>query len=394
MKPSLFLFLCLFAVHLSCKNDDDRTQDIIETDLINATASIASFNTIATIDLESGNTIATQNDQLIVSAVYQNSFIGLFPDRLVRSTTTDLDGEQIWEVFPGIEIGLELNFDVSKLIIQGDIIYLTFKAIDPGFPLQYIITALNATNGATIWTESQTDNEFKHIAILNDRIITVEGPQGFEIITSRDLSNGSILQTFNLGERISHLILGTNEIILMSWSNAVYSLQEDLTLNWTFSTAGSNVQRGAMVGNQFLFHSRDQNIYAVNLQTGDLNWSQAFPDLFIRQFFSNESSIWSVTEDANNNFTINELNVSTGNITTNFSIPLPIPSDDIDEIEVLAFNNYLLILTGRVGGNTIADFYNYKTQNRVWQSDLELTNIFTIKANIILGDNRYAPTAF
>ena len=396
MKTRILLLLYISLLHLSCNNDDDRNQEVIETDPILGTASIASFNMIATIDLASGNTITMQNDELIANLTYEDSFIGLFPDRLVRSTTTDLAGEQIWEVSPGIETGFDLSFTSSRLVIQGDIIYLTFRATDPGIPSTfYTMMAINAVNGDTIWTVSQLDNEFKHIAILNDNLITVEGPQGFEMMTSRNLSDGSILTNWNLGERVSHLITGTNQVIVMSWSSAVYSIQEDLTLNWTFSTSGANVQRGAMAGNQFLFHSRDQNIYAVNLQTGELNWSQAFPDLFIRQFFNNGTSIWSVTQDFDGStFNINELDASTGTIASNFNIPLPIAVDDIDEVEVLSFNDYLLILTGRSGGNTIADFYNYKTQDMIWQNEVDLTNIFTIKANILLGTNRYAPTAF
>ncbi|MEP0262632.1 hypothetical protein [Dokdonia sp.] len=396
MKTHILILLCLCLFHLSCSNDDDRTQEVIETELIQATASIASYSTVVTIDLESGNTITTQNDQLITNLTYEDSFIGLFPGRLVRSTTTDLAGEQIWEISPGIETGFDLNFDSSQLVIHGDILYLTFRATDPGLPApNYIIMAINAINGDTIWTESQLDNQFKRIAILNDRIITVEGPQGFEAIVSRNLSNGSILHTWNLGERISHLVAGTNEVLVMSWSSAVYSIQDDLTLNWTFSTSGSNVQRGTIIGNQFLFHSRDENIYAVHLQTGDLNWSQAFPDLFIRQFFNDGTSIWSVTQDFNTNtYNINELDSSTGAIDSNFNVPLPIAIDDIDEIEILPFSDYVLILTGRSAGNTITDFYNYKTQEMIWQNEVSLNNIFTIKANILLGDNRYAPTSF
>lgn len=394
---SLLLILFLCTIYFSCKNDDDTTiQEIDTSNLVNATATIAAFNTLATLDLETGTTITTENDQLVANLTYDNSFIGLFQDRLVRSMTTDLAGEQIWEVSPGSETGFDLNFDFSKLVIQGDIVYLSFRATDPGIPsTSYIIMAINATNGDTIWTESQTDNEFKHLAILNNRILTVEGPQGSEIITSRNLSDGSIVDTWNLGERISHLLVGTNEVIVMSWSNATYSIQEDLTLNWTFSTTNANVQRGAIVGNQFLFHSRDQNIYAVNVQTGDLNWSRAFPDLFSRQFFNNGTSIWSVIEGFDGNtFTINELEVATGMITSTFNIPLSIPSDDIDELEVLAFSDYLLILTERSEGNTMADFYNYKTQQMIWQNEINLTNIFSMRANILIGTNRYAPTSF
>lgn len=397
MKTRILLLLCLCLLHLSCNNDDDSNIEVIDTsNLINATASIASYSTLVTIDLESGNTITTQNDQLLTNLIYEDSFIGLFPDRLVRSTTTDLAGEQIWEIFLGIETGFDLNFDSSQLAIQGDIIYLTFRATDPGLPSpSYIIMAINAVNGDTIWTESQLDNQFKRIAILNDRIITVEGPQGFEIITSRNLSDGSIVNSWNLEERVSHLVTGTNEVIVMSWSSAVYSIQDDLTLNWTFSTSGSNVQRGTIIGNQFLFHSRDENIYAVHLQTGDLNWSQAFPDLFIRHFFKDGTSIWSVTQDFDGStFNINELDASTGTIASNFNIPLPIPIDDTGEIEVLPFDDYLLILTGRSAGNTITDFYNYKTQEMIWQSEVGLNDIFTIKANILLGNSRYAPTSF
>ncbi len=392
----LILFLCI--IHLSCKNDDDDTtiQEIDTSNLVNATATIAAFNTLATLDLETGTTLTTENDQLIANLTYDNSFIGLFQDRLVRSMTTDLAGEQIWEVSPGIETGLDISFNASKLILQEDILYLTYRATDPALPSpSYIIMAINAVNGDTIWTASQPDNEFKHLAILNNRIITVEGPQGSEIITSRNLSDGSIVDTWSLGERISHLLAGTNEVIIMSWSNAVYSIQEDLTLNWTFSTANANVQRGAIVGNQFLFHSRDQNIYAVNLQTGDLKWSQAFPDLFIQQFFNNGTSIWSVTQDFDGNaFTVNQLEIVTGTITSTFNIPLSAAADDIDEIEILAFSDYLLILTEHSGGNTMADFYNYKTQQMIWQSEIAFTNIFSMRANILLGTNRYTPTSF
>jgi len=391
------LILVLSILLFSCKNDDDATIPEIDTSaLIDAKASIASFSKLATIDLQTGTTITTQNDQLIASMVYEDSFIGLFPDRLVRSSETDFTGDLIWEYSFEILEGFERTFNSETVKIQGTTLYLTYSKPDEliPIPLNYI-EAIDLTNGTVAWSVPQKSREYKRLNILNNTIITAEGPSNNTSIVSRNISYGSILNIWNLGERVSHLISGTNEMIVMSWSNAVYSIQEDLTLNWTFSTTGSNVQKGIIVSDQFVFHSRDENIYAVNLQTGDLNWSQAFPDLFIRQFFNNGTSIWSVTEDFNaNRFVINELDASTGTILSNFNTPLPIAADDIDEIEVLAFSDYLLILMGRSGESTITEFYNYKTQNKIWQSDLDLSDIFTLRANVHLGTSRYAPTSF
>ena len=178
----------------------------------------------------------------------------------------------------------------------------------------------------------------------------------------------------------------------MSWSNAVYSINEELNINWAFETTGSNVQRGVIIGNQFLFHSRDENIYALNLQFGDLNWSQNLPELFISDFFADSNTIWSVTRDFSNNiFLINELDVSNGTSFSNFTIPA---IDDDNEIEFLNFDDYLLIISDPESGTTRSQLLNYTTQNLIWENEIAIDNISILEANVLLGNNRYALSSF
>ncbi|WP_299763080.1 PQQ-binding-like beta-propeller repeat protein [uncultured Dokdonia sp.] len=389
----LFLFLCI--IYVSCNNDDDTAvnEEIDTSNLVNATASVATFNTLATIDLETGNPITTQNERLIASVTYENSFIGLLENRIVRNSDVDFLGEQLWEIDFVDGSDIEFDFNRSQMLIHNGVLYLNYVTENPSLPSPFpTLLAVDATTGTTIWVENQTEYEFTRIAILNNRMITVETFNNETRITSRDISDGSILNQWQVDERISHIIPGANEIIVMSWSNKVYSIDEDLSINWTFETDNSNVQRGAIVGNQFLFHSRDEFIYALDLQTGFINWSQHLPDLFISDFFTENTTAWSVTRDfSDNTFLINELDITNGTANSNFAIPA---LNDASEIEFINFDDYLLIISDPNTGATRSQLLNYKTQNLIWENEITIDNISILRANILLENNRYALSSF
>ena len=392
-SQQLFALLLLCIIHLSCRNDDDTNPEIDTSDLVNATASIATFNTIATIDLETGNAIATQNERLVTSVTYEDSFIGLLENRLVRNSDVDFLGEQLWEF--DITNGSDDNFDFNstQMTVHNNIIYLHYRVSDTDIPLPlHTLIAVDANTGNLLWEENQIAHEFRRITTLNNRIITVETLNNETRISSRDISDGNIISQWQIDERISHLISGTNEVIVMSWSNVVYSVDEELNINWAFETTESNVQRGAIVGNQFLFHSRDENIYALNLQFGDLNWSQSFPDLFISDFFTDSNTIWSTTINfPNNTILINELDINNGTSYSNFAIPIV---GDISEIEFINFDDYLLIISDPNTGTTRSQLLNYTTQNLIWENEIAIDNISILEANVLLGNSRYALSSF
>ena len=389
----LFALLFFYMIHLSCSNDDDTNQETATSNLANATASIASSSTLTTIDLETGNLLTTQNERLVTSVTYEDSFIGLLENRLVRSSDVDFLGEQLWEF--DVTNGSDDNFDFGRtqMILHNNIIYLHYTVTDTDIPLPApTLIAVDANTGNRIWRDGQIIYEYRRIAILNNRIITVEVFNNETRITSRDISDGSIISEWQINERISHLISGTNEVIVMSWSNAIYSIDQELNINWAFETTGSNVQRGAIIDNQFLFHSRDENIYALNLQFGDLNWSQNFPELFISDFFADSNTIWSVTRDfSNNTFLINELDVSNGTSFSNFTIPA---LNEASEIAFLNFDDYLLIISDPESGTTRSQLLNYTTQNLIWENEIAIDNISILEANVLLGNNRYALSSF
>jgi len=396
MKPLQSIFILLIVLCFSCKNDDDD-DDLVVTEisnLENATASIASFNSIATVELENGNTITTQDENLITSLVFENSFIGLFNDRLVRSNTTDFSGEPIWEHVFETPDGEENTFDSETVKIDGSRIYLTFRQSNDFIP-GHFLQAINLTDGSLAWSYNQIVGEFRRLAVVNNTIITSEGPQGNETIVSHSIEDGEVLNTWTLGERVSHIVSGDNEAIIMSWSDAIYSIQEDLSLNWSFDTLGSNVQEGVVTDGQFIFHSRDQNIYALDLESGSINWSQDFPELFIEHFFKNENSVWSISNNVDDaTFNIQELAIENGSSLSSFTSPYPVADDLIDEIAVLPFDDYIFIAVGIFGEDDIGQLLNYKTQELLWQSEIALNDISLIVANVIIGTNRYTPTSF
>ncbi|WP_299683720.1 PQQ-binding-like beta-propeller repeat protein [uncultured Dokdonia sp.] len=393
MRTYKLLFLLLCIMHFSCKNDDDSNQEIDTSNLANATATIATFSTLATIDLETGNPITTQNERLVTSVTYQNSFIGLLENRIVRNSEVDFSGEQLWEIDLVDGTDIEFDFNRTQMLIHNGVLYLNYVTENPSLPLPFpTLLAIDANTGDPLWVNNQMEYEFRRIAILNNSIITSETFNNEVRITSRDISDGSILNQWQVDERISHLIPGTNEVIVMSWSNKVYSINENLSINWTFETDNSNVQRGAIVGNQFLFHSRDEFIYALDLQTGFINWSQNLPDLFISDFFEENATAWSVTRDfSNNTILINELDITNGTANTSFTIPV---LNDADEIEFLNFDDYLLIISDPNTGSTRSQLLNYKTQNLIWENEIAIDNISILRANVLFGNNLYALSSF
>lgn len=392
MKSKILIVFALSYLMFSCNNDDDQALTLESSfALAGATASISNTD-LVTIDLETGNTIASSNDYFVASILYADSFIGLFENRIVRSGTTDLAGDQIWETIFATDPGFDRKNEESSLAIENGILYYTYSLINTTtFDSTNFIEAINLENGTILWTK-EGSLEFKLLTILNNTLIAVQESSPISLVTSRSLTDGSIINSWELLQRISHLIPGENEVIVMSWSDKIYSIQENLSINWIFDTNNSNVQRGAIIDNQFFFHSRDEFIYALNLQSGELNWSQQLPDLFISDFFTDENTVWSVTRDfSNNTFIFIELDINSGNILSNFNTPV---LGDTSEIEFLNFDDYLLIVSDPDNGATITQLFNYKSQDFVWENEIAFNNIFNLRANVLLDITKYTLTSF
>lgn len=393
MRLKTLLLLLAGLLSITCSNDDDTndTPSIDTTDLVGATATITVIDA-ATIDLSTGDQIATEENSFNASTIYQNSFVALFDDRIVRSNTTDVQGDQIWEYYFPEDPGFYYDTSFSSIIQGEGVLYYTYRLInETTFESFYFIEALNLENGTPLWT-TWVNQELRQLALLNNTLIVAQGNNTDGLLTSRSITDGTVQNTWILPERISHLVVGLNEVIIMSWSNRVHSIQEDLSLNWTFETDGANVRRGAIVDNQFIFHSRDDFIYALNLQTGGINWSQHLPDLSIEDFFEKNNSIWSITHDsAQNTFNINEIKINDGSSLSNFSTSVAV---NMQEIEMLQFQDYLLIVTGINSGATLTQLFNYQSQDLIWQNEIDLNNVYSLKANILMNNTRFAITSF
>lgn len=391
MKTKAIILLFIAAVMCSCKNDDDIGPAIDTSPLAGATLSVSHSNTV-TIDLTTGNTISANDLEFYTSVIYENSFVGILEDRIVRSNTTDLAGDQIWETTFTDDPDFNRSFIGTNLTIHNGTLYYTYRLINTTtFEAIHFLEALNLEDGSILWTAWDTI-EFRRLTTVNNTIIAVQEEGPLSTITSRSIVDGSILNTWEITERISHLVPHIDEVIVMSWSNKIYSIQDDLTINWTFENDGSNVQRGAIVGNQFIFHSRDDFIYALDITSGGINWSQFLPDLFIEDFFSSNGAIWSVTRDfAQNRFNINELNPTNGEIASNFIIPV---LEEDDSIEFLDFDEYLLLITDQNTNTARTQLFNYTSQNLIWQNEIPLDNISTLEANVLVQNTRYALSSF
>jgi len=141
----LFLFLCI--IHFSCNNDDDTTV----------------------------------NEEVDTSNL-------VLENRIVRNSDVDFLGEQLWEIDLVDGSDIEFDFNRTQMLIHNDILYLNYVANNPSLPLPFpTLLAIDATTGTAIWVENQTEYEFRHIAILNNRMITVETFNNETRITSQVL---------------------------------------------------------------------------------------------------------------------------------------------------------------------------------------------------------------
>lgn len=392
MKPLVLFTLFLSLGITSCNNDDDTTTLVQEpaASLEGAIASISHLN-LATIDLETGNTIVSAEDTFEQNITYDNTFIGIYDNRIIRSSATDFLGEQEWEIPFNDPIDITREISGLNTVAHDGVLYYSYRLINSiTFESTHFLEARDLTDGSILWITSESE-EVRRLAVLNNRLIVINGNSVNSIFTSRRFIDGDIMATWEIPERISHLIPGINEVMVMSWSNKIYSIQEDLSVNWIFETAGSNVRRGIVTNNEFIFHSRDEFIYALNIESGEINWSQHLADLFIKDLYFNQARIWSVTQDFNNNvLVINEFDAISGTLLSNFSIP----AFETSEAQLFNFDDYIFILSDQDTGATITQLLNYKTQELLWQNEIGLNNVFLPEANILLGNTRIALSSF
>lgn len=405
MRLNIYIVLITGLIAAACSNDegnsfidtddmevttsDDGVSDIPQ-ELINATASLSTLSGTVTLGLETGDRIASSEETALVSTTYQNTFIGLINDKIVRSTTTDLEGDQLWEHAIEELPEFPVNTASTQIVIDDTNVFYNFQFTDSATgEIFYAIQVLNIDSGVLEGSEVGSELIWR-MALSDNTLYYTQGPQGDETLVAVSTLSGT-KESLYIGERISKLIPVDDGVIVMSWSNKVYHYNAELNLSWTFATDGANVRLGQVVDGQYIFHSRDDNIYALDIQTGRLNWSTTLPDLFITDFISSSGVIWSLTRDFNNEaLLINEIEAENGNIVATSSIPI---ASSIIELDVLNFKDYLLLVMDEDSGTAMAQLYNYKTKTFIWENEIDIESLTALNGNFLVDDFRYTSNA-
>ncbi len=271
----------MFIVIASCKKDDDSNFEEIEAPVENIVGSlwISSSNLFTELDLKDNRQI---NSLTTLDSFNCNEFDGVFictqgehsgTKTVMRKGT--FNGELMWSK----DYVKDSNkfYEIGATLVYKSTVFVSYMTINTTtFNTTHYLDALNIETGEVYWT-IELNNEVKRMTLYQDKIITeLSLGSSTQEILSIDPVGGNIDKRIPFTDRVSKLVGGSSSIIIMTWSNNVVSMDADLNENWTFNTGSPNILGGYESGNQFIFYSRDEKVYSINKDNGELIWEHSY----------------------------------------------------------------------------------------------------------------------
>ena len=299
MKPNKMALgiMVLTLTIMGCKKDDDSSfEDIVgPSNEIVGSLWLNSGNAFRELDLKDTQEI---NAFTTKDSYRCTEFNGVFictegdfsgTQKVMKKGT--FNGELAWS--KDYDKGAEQYYELSPGIVHKNNVVLSYKIVNTTtYNTTYYIESLNLDNGNMNWSIA-VDNEVRNIKTYKDQVIAElsVGSSTIELL-SIDGANGTIDNRIPFTDRIGKLMGGTSSIIAMTWNNEVISMDEQLNVNWTFETQGPNILGGYEVGNNFIFYSRDETVYNIDVGTGNLIWKHAYLGIYPLAINSEDNKVY------------------------------------------------------------------------------------------------------
>ena len=166
---------------------------------------------------------------------------------------------------------------INTTEVHQNTVYIGYQVVNTtSYRSTFHIDALNLSTGDVRWS-IELVNGVKRLSSLEGQLIAELsiGSSTTELL-SINSNDGHIDHRIPFTDRIGKLIDGDSSLFVMTWNKRVLSMDNQLNINWTFDTEAPNILGGLEAGDQFLFYSRDQNVYSLDKYTGSLLWRKTY----------------------------------------------------------------------------------------------------------------------
>lgn len=370
-KSVLFLMI---LIGWACSNDDNGTFPVgeIQEEIILLEGELVLTNTNFTrtrellINLSDGALLGdTTFDAPKKQVGHQGDFYVTKENTISRETSS---GALVWErEYPKSEIG---NFSMvdANSALSTDALFIQYARQDEiTFERQYFLEALELTTGDTRWVQELSGDVESYPFIVDNRLLLTPR-NSFSPIRYYNAQTGVIEVENNFEDRVDpgRFVIANGTIMASSWRDRILALDENLNIAWTFSTSGTNAIKGILAGEDFVFPSRDENLYSLNQNTGELNWATPLPNRLTLGVHQHQDAIYVFQPRPDVPPQLLAIDLENGTVTA--TTPIATGATSIDDIRAGFVDGFMVVVSQLNDSQSNIQLIHLATAETVWET--------------------------
>jgi len=371
-QTGILILWSIVSLLASCSNDDNGAREEPETPIVAPEGELVLTNTNTirtrelTLNFANGEVIGdTTLDEPQNKFEHQGAFYIIKEDNISRQASS---GVTAWEreyletsivKFPLLDANLALSTDV--LFIQ----YARQDKIT--FERQYFLEALELSTGATRWIE-ELSFPVESIPFIVENRLLLTPRNSFYPIRYYNMQTGAVEAENSFEDRVDpgRFVTVNGNIIASSWNDRILALDDNLNIAWTFETNGTNAIKGILVNNQFIFPSRDENLYALDQNSGSLNWETPLPNRLTLGIHHYQDQIYLLQPSVDAPPQL--LTIDSDNGTINSINPIETGATSTDDIQVSFFDEFMVTVSALGDSVSNLQLIHLPTAEIVWET--------------------------
>ncbi|MEM9361408.1 MAG: PQQ-binding-like beta-propeller repeat protein [Bacteroidota bacterium] len=388
-KKSIHTFFCLAILLLYGCSSDDETSPIeneigsemesemeneMESEIVPPAGTISftinnsAINRETILNLANGDFIDEEEVPGPISIEEHQDHTYLFRgNSLVKQ---DGNGNLVWEkTYPENNI---VPFEIfnSNVVFEGETVYFSYSRLDTvTFERTHFLECISLIDGGTLWIKNVNGETFP--SLVNGRLLTLTYPNGNSPVNFAylDKETGSTNFEKTYEERIDpdNLAIDGDNILVSSWGDRVFALNTMLDEEWTFGTDAENVRRGIVAQNQLIFPSRDRNIYALNKDTGALNWQSLLEGRSSQGFHIHNEMLYVIQKNGDK-VILYKIDNEDGNIESRTELQI---ANSENSVLAAFFQDYMVLVNPINDVSTAVSLTYLPNAEQLWQIDSE-----------------------
>ncbi|RKR15409.1 putative pyrroloquinoline-quinone binding quinoprotein [Maribacter vaceletii] len=341
-------YLCLLTLVLvmqACSKNDDTVPTIEPSILpisLSGDLALVRNEKSLLIDLNNGNLIEETATSTTEKYIHFNENYYIFQSNKIQKTNA-LGGAPIWEKEYINDPDSSYKIESAKTTFFETTLFVSYrKQHNSTYRSTYYFEALDITNGNSLWKHEVSSELTPYV--YKNRLITTTKPNGNAsmIFQYRNKQLGHLEVERTLTERIGGLLFNGDFIYATSWQKRVFALDRELNTVWSFETEEANPRQPIILGNQFIFYSRDKHVYSLNKDTGNLNWKTVMPNGFTLEISAFNDKVYIGQQSGDYKLTVYTLNIENGAIDKTHNTAM---SESYYSTKLQFYKDYLILIT-------------------------------------------------